>query len=75
MCKILLELKSHKRCIVLTVKRSRMQDSHLREPSGPGTINVFQHVSVLNSQNVLRNDVTLYALAQICFQSSFSFSL
>ena len=27
---------------------------------GPGTINVFEHVSVLNSQSVLRNYVTLY---------------
>ena len=28
---------------------------------GPGTKRFFEHVSVLNSQAVLRNDVTLYA--------------
>ena len=31
---------------------------------GLGTINIFKHVSVLNSQSVLRNDVTLYAVAR-----------
>ena len=31
---------------------------------GAKTMNVFDHVSVLNSQSVLRNDVTSYALAQ-----------
>ena len=29
---------------------------------GPGTINICEHVSLLNSQSVFRNDVTLCAL-------------
>ena len=41
---------------------------HVQRPQllGPGakTINVFRLVSVLNSQSVLRNDVTLYCLAR-----------
>ena len=36
----------------------------------------FEHVSVLNSQSVLRNDVTLYALeSEICLELILCFSL
>ena len=38
--------------------------NEVNEEQGPRTTNVFEHVSVFNSQSVLRNDVTLYVLSR-----------
>ena len=40
----------------------------IRLQTQPGTERFFQHVSVLNSQHVLRNDVTSYALARVSYR-------
>ena len=70
-------LQAEGRCEKYVTNRIRSGRTGLREMSGviwdtnevlknkgPGLQKLFEHLSVFNSQSVLRNDVTLYVLSR-----------